>query len=1006
MRRILLLSGILTLFATFAGFVSAAPGLLDRSFGSGFGYVRYADATSAVPDTGSGVAVQADGKIVVAGASGLEAGIAVLRYNADGTLDAGFADQGVFRWKRENEVASAQSIRVLPDGKLYVFGYAGTAARLWLTRLLPDGTPDSTFGSGGTLIVSAEGWVANARRVLIDDRGGLVVIWEALDPSTNKIRISRVTPEGKPDDGYAFGAREVVFDTALFGANTTLPFGAGFDPLGRLLIFASSYNASYNTTLIYRLQRFGYPDATFGTGGMIALQQPNFAFYGRNWTVLTANGTGFVLVEWLPNGMGVRLQKFDTEGQIVTSYGAGGTARFDFAGTGVTPGNAVLRADGSVLVTGSWKPGPQSEVFVLAVSAAGTLDTRLGNQSPQRSYASRDTGNIGPLLGADIAVTPGGGFVVAGTTAGGSTGDDILTMQFDAAGNRVAAFGGNGRVVWNGGSVVAEAALGLWVQAGGRLLTLNRAAEQTQWRRFLADGSVDAAFGSGGKLAVAGDWTGPNVGVFTQGDGKIVLARQQRGPTFTNTTRVTRFRADGTLDSGFAGGGTLNLIDDAQIGPRRPGFAQLPDGRLLLATYGDGGLRLRRLTSNGAPDTSFGAGSGIVFPPLDGQPQVGYTIALQDDGKISIGAATTAITQLPLPQTFVYSDVVARLLPDGLLDPSFGLRGGVVPIQIEAARDPQILRIIPLPDGKTIVAGNIVKLGLRQFFFLRLNANGSVDTDYGDHTDGGDGPGSFIWSDVYQTGLRGALVDAQGRLVIAGDYVLGPGRTTAFVVRFLPNGSIDGAFGGTNRDIFLFDRPELTTTANALALVPNGIVAAGQNGDYGLLFKLEADGSALAPSVSVTEFYNTTLNHYFITADPDEAAAIDGGAAGPGWQRTGRGFRAWSAALGIPPDAQPVCRFYGTPGKGPNSHFYTADPAECDVVRGDPGWRFEGIAFYSIMPIAGGCPVGMQKVFRAYNNRFAQNDSNHRYTTNAAIYQLMQNQGWLPEGVVLCSPTN
>ncbi|MEP7085472.1 MAG: hypothetical protein ABI854_12085, partial [Betaproteobacteria bacterium] len=531
------------------------------------------------------------------------------------------------------------------------------------------GAPDTTFGSGGTLILSADGWLPNARRVLLDDRGGLVVTWDAIDTSTNRLRISRITPEGKPDDGYAFGPGEVIFDTSLFGANTTLPFGAGFDPLGQLVLFASAYNASYNTTLIYRLQRFGYPDASFGTGGMIALQQPNFAFYGRNWTVLTANGTGFVLVEWLPNGMGVRLQKFDNEGQVVAGYGDSGTAQFDFAGTNVAPGNAVLRADGSVLVTGTWQPAQQKEIFVLAVTAEGRLDSRLGAQSPQRSYASRDTGNTGPLLGADIVVTADGGFVIAGTTTEGSSGDDILTLRFDAAGNAVTAFGGNGRVVWNGGAVLAEAALGLWAQPDGKLLTLNRAGQQTNFRRFLSDGRVDQTFGSGGKVDVAGDWTGPNLGVFTQADGRIVLARQQRGPIFTNTTRVSRYRTDGTLDTGFAAGGTLNLIDDAQIGPVRPGFVELGDGRLLLATYGDGGLHLRRLTVNGAPDLSFGAGTGIVFPPLDGQPQVGYTLAVQDDGRILVGAATTAITQLPLPQTFVYSDVVARLFPDGQLDP-------------------------------------------------------------------------------------------------------------------------------------------------------------------------------------------------------------------------------------------------------------------------------------------------------------------------------------------------
>lgn len=1005
MRRIFLFSGIFSFIATFSAHLCAAPGFLDRSFGAGFGYVRYADTTAAVEDTGAGVAVQSDGKIVVAGASGIQAGVVVLRYNVDGTLDDGFADHGVYRWKRENEISGAQSVIVLPDGRLYLFGYAGSAAQLLLTRLMPDGTPDASFGSGGIVLARSDGYVGDARRVLLDDRAGLVIVWESATPSANKIRISRYTPDGTVDSGYAFGAGEVLLDTSLFGAQTTLPFGAAFDPLGRLMVFASSYNASYNTTLIYRFQRSGYyPDEFFGNNGMLALQQQNFAFYGRQWTVLAANGSGFVLVEWLTNG--VRLQKFDLTGQVVAAYGSGGTARFDFTGAGVVPGNAVMRADGSVLVTGTRQPAQYSEIFVLGVTANGALDTRLGTQVPQRSYRGEDTGDPGGMTGAAIAAIGSQGFVVAGSAATSTNADDILTLQLDAQGNRATAFAGNGRATWNGGAVIPEAAQGLWAQADGRLLTLNRAGQESNWRRFLADGRVDSAYGSGGKLALAGDWSGPNVQIATQNDGRILLARQQNGPAFTNSTRVARFQSDGSPDPGFAAGGTLNLIDDAQQDAVRPGLAQLADGRLLVATYGDGGLRLRRTTVNGTPDATFGNGNGIVFPPLYGRPQVGYAMALQDDGKIVMGAATTAITQLPLPQTFVYSDVVVRLLPNGTLDPAFGLQGGVVPVQIENARDPQILRIIPMPGGKTLVAGNITRFGGQQFFFLRLNPDGSLDATYGDHTDGADGPGSFVWSDVFQTELRDCMIDAAGRLVIVGEYITTAERSTAFVVRFLADGSIDGAFGGTNRHIFLLDRPEATSAANALALVTNGIVAAGHNADLGLLLKLEADGSALTPSQSVLEFFNTNLNHYFITADQVEAAAIDGGAAGPGWQRTGRGFRAWTAAIGVPPEAQPVCRFYGTPGLGPNSHFYTIDPVECDAVRKDPGWRYEGIAFYSIAPAAGSCPVGMQKVYRAYNNRFAQSDSNHRYTTSPDVYQTMQDQGWLAEGVVLCAPSN
>lgn len=159
-------------------------------------------------------------------------------------------------------------------------------------------------------------------------------------------------------------------------------------------------------------------------------------------------------------------------------------------------------------------------------------------------------------------------------------------------------------------------------------------------------------------------------------------------------------------------------------------------------------------------------------------------------------------------------------------------------------------------------------------------------------------------------------------------------------------------------------------------------------------------------NVIVTEFYNTPLNHYFITANAEEATGIDAGTAGPGWSRTGKTFKAW---LGGPiPAAAEVCRFYGTPGRGPNSHFYTTNSTECVLVKTDPGWTYEALGRFWLVRAAGitpaGCPVGTQAIYRVYNNRFAQNDSNHRYATESEVYNQMLARGWLGEGVVMCAP--
>jgi len=174
-------------------------------------------------------------------------------------------------------------------------------------------------------------------------------------------------------------------------------------------------------------------------------------------------------------------------------------------------------------------------------------------------------------------------------------------------------------------------------------------------------------------------------------------------------------------------------------------------------------------------------------------------------------------------------------------------------------------------------------------------------------------------------------------------------------------------------------------------------------GSYALMLAKEGSpaSSALGSLLTIIEYYNSDLKHYFMTSDPLEAVGIDQGAAGPGWSRTGYSIKAYSR-INPPSGTSAVCRFYGTPGKGPNSHFFTASAGECAIVKQDPGWFYEGIPFY-VQPKNGtSCPAGTFPLYRAYNNRFAYNDSNHRFSTDYAVYQQMIANGWVGEGMVMC----
>ncbi len=162
--------------------------------------------------------------------------------------------------------------------------------------------------------------------------------------------------------------------------------------------------------------------------------------------------------------------------------------------------------------------------------------------------------------------------------------------------------------------------------------------------------------------------------------------------------------------------------------------------------------------------------------------------------------------------------------------------------------------------------------------------------------------------------------------------------------------------------------------------------------------------AAVAATVPVVEFHHAGLAHYFRTASRAEAEFIDNGGAGPGWVRTARDFLAWPDAANAPAAAAAVCRFYGTPNVGPNSHFYTAAAAECAWVRTLPEWTYEGIAFHALPAADGSCAADLQPVWRNYNDRWGQNDANHRYSTDPNVYQSMITAGWVGEGVVMCVP--
>jgi Abnormal spindle-like microcephaly-assoc'd, ASPM-SPD-2-Hydin/Repeat of unknown function (DUF5648) len=159
-------------------------------------------------------------------------------------------------------------------------------------------------------------------------------------------------------------------------------------------------------------------------------------------------------------------------------------------------------------------------------------------------------------------------------------------------------------------------------------------------------------------------------------------------------------------------------------------------------------------------------------------------------------------------------------------------------------------------------------------------------------------------------------------------------------------------------------------------------------------------------TVTVVEYYHAGFDHYFITSVAGEITALDGGAFGGVWARTGYQFKAY-AAPGT--GTASVCRFFSTAFAPKSSHFYTPYVFECNGLKSDPSWQYEDSNLIMAMPDASGnCAVGFTPVYRFYNN-FQGSAPNHRYTTDPAVKAQMlaksfTQEGPLPGLAFMCAP--
>ena len=253
-------------------------GGLDPGFGSDGRAVTSVSYAPGVTGARIGLALQADGRILLVG------GLNLLRFNADGTLDQSFGTGGQVHVPFDASGAdTAQDVAVQGDGKIVVVGFSGTGVQqdFALARFNPDGTVDTGFGTGGKTLTDFLGSTDRARRVLLQADGKILVAGFATfvaSPGLASVgfALARYNPDGSLDTG--FGVAGKVRDSVA--GEYDLAQSLALDPDGRIVLAGSAANDGVSNPDVGLIRYWGdtgprlpgWKDTTFGPLGTGLLQ--------------------------------------------------------------------------------------------------------------------------------------------------------------------------------------------------------------------------------------------------------------------------------------------------------------------------------------------------------------------------------------------------------------------------------------------------------------------------------------------------------------------------------------------------------------------------------------------------------------------------------------------------------------------------------------------------------------------------------------------------------------
>lgn len=367
--------------------VYAAVGDLDPKFGDGgkvFTHIGFGDRVTSL-------AFQPDGKIIAAGASGnrgifFASDFALVRYNADGSLDTSFGAGGKVTTDFFDYEDYINAVALQTDGKIVVAGRArdGALAYFGIARYNKDGSLDSTFGSGGKVVTSFFGYGDDPHALAIQPDGKLVVAGTAFSASSipgaggpnANFGLARYNSDGSLDPTFG-SVGKVTTDFGNFDIITAI----AIQPDGRIVAGGDTTNQNTNTD--FALARYnidGSLDSSFGSGGKVVtdfVRQPDFV----GGLALQPDGRIVVAGDVSTNegdADGFGLARYNKDGSLDSSFGSGGKVITE--GELIAAYAVAIQPNGKIIAAGLARSSFSNVDFGLArYNSNGSLDPGFGS---------------------------------------------------------------------------------------------------------------------------------------------------------------------------------------------------------------------------------------------------------------------------------------------------------------------------------------------------------------------------------------------------------------------------------------------------------------------------------------------------------------------------------------------------------------------------------------------------------------------------------------------------